>query len=322
VTARPVVVILGPRDEPPPGIEGAAALAEVRSADGVPQLRDTLPGADALFFWRASRHDLAEAWEVADRLRWIQTASDGVDGLLFASLVDSDVVVTNGRGIFDDAIAEWVIGMLLGFVTRIPESFAAQRQHRWISGETERLAGSRLLVVGPGPIGRAVATRARALGMEIAAVGRTARMDQVFGQIRPVAELAEAVADADVVLDALPLTPQTHHLFDAQVFAAMRPTARFVNVGRGATVDEPALIRALQAGQLAGAALDVFETEPLPADSPLWDLPGVIVSPHMCGDFAGWEEVAVALFLDNLGRFARGEDLRNLVDKRAGFGVG
>ena len=147
-------------------------------------------------------------------------------------------------------------------------------------------------------------------------------MDPMFGQIRPVAELAEAVADADVVLDALPLTPETHHLFDAQVFAAMRPTARFVNVGRGATVDEPSLIRALQAGQLSGAALDVFETEPLPADSPLWDLPGVIVSPHMCGDFQGWEEVAVALFLDNLGRFARGEELRNPVDKHAGFGVG
>ncbi len=319
---RPVAVILGPRDEPPPGIERASEHAELRTADGPAHLREALPGADALFFWRASRHDLEEAWDAAGRLRWIQTASDGVDGLLFPSLVDSAVVVTNGRGIFEDAIAEWVIGVLLGFVTRIPESFAAQRQHRWISGETERLAGSRLLVVGPGPIGRAVATRARALGMEIAAVGRTARMDQMFGELRPVAELAEAVTDADVVLDALPLTPETHHLFDAQVFAAMRPTARFVNVGRGATVDEPALIRALQAGQLSGAALDVFETEPLPADSPLWDLPGVIVSPHMCGDFQGWEEVAVALFLDNLGRFARGEELRNPVDKHAGFGVG
>ncbi len=319
---RPVAVIQGPRDAPPPGIERASAHAELRTADGPAHLREALPGADALFFWRARRDDLEEAWDAADRLRWIQTASDGVDGLLFPSLVGSDVLVTNGRGIFEDAIAEWVIGVLLGFVTRIPESFAAQRQHRWISGETERLAGSRLLVVGPGPIGRAVATRARALGMEIAAVGRTARMDQMFGQICPVAELIEAVADADVVLDTVPLTPETHHLFDAQVFAAMRPTARFVNVGRGATVDEPSLIRALQAGQLSGAALDVFETEPLPADSPLWDLPGVIVSPHMCGDFQGWEEVAVALFLDNLGRFARGEELRNPVDKHAGFGVG
>ena len=322
MTDRPIVVILGPRDEPPPGIERAHEQAELRSAHGDIELRDVLPGADALFFWRASRRDLEAAWDAADRLRWIQTASDGVDGLLFPALIAADTIVTNGRGIFDDAIAEWVIAALLGFATRIPESFAAQRQHRWISGETERLAGSKLLVVGPGPIGRAVATRARALGMDVAAVGRTSRPDDHFGQIRAVAELTHAVAEADVVLDTLPLTPETRHLFNADVFAAMRPTARFVNVGRGATVDEPALIRALQAGQLAGAALDVFETEPLPADSPLWDLPGVIISPHMCGDFQGWENVAVELFLDNLGRFARGEDLRNRVDKHAGFGVG
>lgn len=322
MTVRPVVVVLGPRDEPPPGIERAAEHAELRAADGAAQLRDALPGADVLFFWRARRGDLEEAWDAADGLRWIQTASDGVDGLLFPALACSDIIVTNGRGIFDDAIAEWVIGVLLGFVTRIPESFAAQRQHRWISGETERLAGRRLLIVGPGPIGRAVATRARSLGMEIDAVGRTSRMDDMFGHVRSIADLKEAVAAADVVVDTLPLTPETHHLFDGQVFAAMRPTARFVNVGRGATVDEPALITALRAGQLAGAALDVFETEPLPADSPLWDLPGVIISPHMCGDFQGWEEAAVALFLDNLARFAHGEDLRNLVDKHAGFGVG
>ncbi|MEA2521562.1 MAG: hypothetical protein QOI81_1208, partial [Actinomycetota bacterium] len=274
-----------------------------------------------LFFWHASRRDLEEAWEAAKGLRWIQTASDGVDGLLFPALVDADTVVTNGRGIFDDAIAEWVIGVLLGFATRIPESFAAQRQHRWVSGPTERLAGSRLLVVGPGPIGRAVATRARSLGMELAAVGRTPRDDELFGRVRGVSELEAAASEADVVVDTLPLTPGTQHLFDAAVFAAMRPTARFVNVGRGATVDEPALIRALQTGEIAGAALDVFETEPLAADSPLWDLSGVIISPHMCGDFQGWEEAAVDLFLDNLGRFVRDEPLRNPVDKRAGFGA-
>ncbi len=322
MTERPAVVVLGPRDEPPPGIDRATELAELRFAHGDAELREALPGADGLFFWRASRRDLETAWDSADRLRWIQTASDGVDGLLFPALAASDTIVTNGRGIFDDAIAEWVIGSLLAFATRIPESFAAQRQHRWISGETERLAGSTLLVVGPGPIGRAVATRARALGMEVAAVGRTSRPDDLFGQILGIGELVHAVAGADVVVDTLPLTPGTRHLFDAAVFAAMRPTARFVNVGRGATVDEPALIAALGARQLAGAALDVFETEPLPADSPLWDLPGVIISPHMCGDFLGWENVAVDLFLDNLGRFARGEDLRNLVDKHAGFGVG
>ncbi|MEP7060390.1 MAG: D-2-hydroxyacid dehydrogenase [Actinomycetota bacterium] len=319
---RPVVVILGPRGEPPPGIKGAEAFADLRFADSLNEIRDALPGADALFFWHASRRDLEEAWDAADQLRWIQTASDGVDGLLFPALISSETLVTNGRGIFEDAIAEWVIGVLLGFATRIPQSFAAQRQHRWISGETERLAGSSLLVVGPGPIGRAVATRAGALGMEIAAVGRTAREDDLFGRVRPVGELADAVADADVVVDTLPITLETHHLFDARIFSAMRPTARFVNVGRGATVDEPALIRALQKREIAGAALDVFETEPLAADSPLWDLPGVIISPHMCGDFEGWEEMAVDLFLDNLARFARGETLRNPVDKHAGFGAG
>jgi phosphoglycerate dehydrogenase-like enzyme len=321
VTARPVIVVLGPRDEPPPGIKRAEELADLRFADSPNELHDALPGADGLFFWHASRRDLEDVWDAAAGLRWIQTASDGVDGLLFPALIEADTVVTNGRGIFDDAIAEWVIGVLLGFATRIPESLSAQRQHRWVSGETERLAGSRLLVVGPGPIGRAVATRARALGMKVAAVGRTPRRNDVFGDVRGVSELAAAVADADVVVDTLPLTPDTRHLFDARVFAAMRPTARFVNVGRGATVDEPALIRALEDGEIAGAALDVFETEPLAADSPLWDLPGVIISPHMCGDFQGWEEVAVDLFLDNLGRFARGEPLRNHVDKYAGFGA-
>jgi phosphoglycerate dehydrogenase-like enzyme len=130
------------------------------------------------------------------------------------------------------------------------------------------------------------------------------------------------LAEADVVLDALPLSPGTHHFFDADAFAAMKPTARFLNVGRGATVDEAALVDALERGSLGGAALDVFEEEPLPAGSPLWTLPTVVVSPHICGDFDGWERAVVDVFLDNLGRFVRGETLRNRVDTEAGFGIG
>jgi phosphoglycerate dehydrogenase-like enzyme len=124
------------------------------------------------------------------------------------------------------------------------------------------------------------------------------------------------------VLDALPLTAETRHVFDAAALAAMRPSARFYNVGRGATVDEPALIEALRAGVIAGAALDVYEEEPLPASSPLWSMPNAIVSPHACGDVDGWEETVVGVFVDNVGRFARGEPLRNPVDATAGFGVG
>jgi phosphoglycerate dehydrogenase-like enzyme len=187
---------------------------------------------------------------------------------------------------------------------------------------SQRLAGQRLLVLGPGPIGRAAARRAHDLGMSVAAVGRAPRPDDLFERIGGPGELHTMLAEADVVFDALPLTPDTHRYVDATALAAMKPTARFLNVGRGSTVDEDALIRALQEGRIAGAALDVFEVEPLPTDSPLWTMPNVIVSPHICGDFDGWEEASVGVFVDNLGRFVRGEPLRNLADTSLGFGVG
>jgi phosphoglycerate dehydrogenase-like enzyme len=318
---RPFVVVLGGGEgEAPPGIERASTDVALRFAPDADALIAALPGASGLFFWRAERRWLEDAWAKADDLRWIQSASDGVDGLLFPELVASDVDVTNARGVFEDAIAEWVIGAMLAFTSKFLMQRDAQRASEWAHDSTERLEGRRLIVVGPGPIGRATAVRARALGMFVGAVGRSARHDDLFGDI--VTDLHTALSDADFVLDALPLTQDTRHLFDTGAFAAMRRTARFINVGRGSTVDEAALIAALRASEIAGAALDVFETEPLPADSPLWSMPQVLVSPHMCGDFDGWEEAVVDVFVDNCGRLARGEPFRNPVDKSAGFGVG
>ena len=150
--------------------------------------------------------------------------------------------------------------------------------------------GTRLLVVGPGPLGRAIGPALRDdLGMRVEAVGRTARAGTTCSRSSRADDLHAVLAEADVVLDALPLTPQTRHMFDAAAFAAMKPTARFVNVGRGGTVDERRSSTRSHRGAIAGAALDVFEEEPLPADSPLWSMPNVIVSPHMSGDFEGWE---------------------------------
>ncbi len=317
------VVVLGAgADDPPPGIEGAADLADLRWAPGPSELAAALPGAEALFFWRAERAWLADAWGQAMDLRWIQSASDGVDGLLFPALVDSDVAVTNARGVFEEPIAEWVITAIGALATGLATSVRDGLGGRWADERhRDRIAGSRLLVVGPGPIGRATAMRARALGMEVEAIGRRARDDEVLGRIGGPDDLHAALGRADHVLDALPMAPGTERLFDAAAFAAMRPTTRFYNVGRGGTVDERALIEALRSGALAGAALDVFEQEPLPADSPLWRLPNVIVSPHICGDFDGWERVVVYLFVENLRRFVRGEPLRNPVDTVAGFGV-
>ena len=324
VSSKPVVVILGAgRDEPPPGIEAVGDSVELRYAPDGDALAVELPHADAIFSWRTDPVWLPSVWPPPERLRWIQSASAGVDTLLFPGLIESDVVVTNARGVFEDPIAEWVIGAMLAFATGLHRSIVDQSRGVWDDHRhTRRLAGARLVVVGPGPIGHATATRAMGLGMSVAMVGRQPRTHETFGDVLGVGQLHRALADADHVLDALPSTEQTRGMFDAAAFGAMPARARFYNVGRGATVDEPALVAALEAGTIAGAALDVFATEPLPADSPLWTLPNVIVSPHVSGDVEGWERDLVSVFVENARRFAAGEPLRNLIDKEAGHGVG
>jgi phosphoglycerate dehydrogenase-like enzyme len=322
--ARTSVLVVGASaGDPPPGMTATADAVEVTYAETADAVGDAIGHADVIFAWRARRELLEDAWPRRTRLRWIQTASAGVDSLLFPALVDSDVVLTNARGIFDDAIAEWAIGMMAVFAKGVLGVIERQRRHEWRHELTEPLAGRNLLVVGVGGIGRAIGRNARALGLDVLGVGRTARAgDDVFRAIVGADELAEVLPWADVVVDVLPATPQTRRVFDAAAFAAMRPGARFLNVGRGWTVDETALVGALRDRRIAGAALDVFEEEPLADDSPLWDLPNVVVSPHMSGDFAGWHEAVVELFLQNLLRFVRGERLRGVVDKRLGYAAG
>lgn len=323
---RPAVLVLGAEaDAPPAGIEAVDRDVELLFAADGDALVEMAERADGIFFFRARGAWLRAAWPLMSRLRWIHSASDGVDAVLFPDLVVSDVTVTNSRGVFDASIAEWVVGAMLAFATRILDQRDAQLAGRWMEGTTERLGGRRLLIVGPGPIGRAVADRASALGMGVELAGRSARTDDRYGPIVSTSDTAafeRALGEADYVVDVLPLTPDTDRMFDADRFAAMRPTARFVNVGRGDTVDETALIEALASGSIAGSALDVFHQEPLPEESPLWTMPQVLISPHMCGDFEGWERDVIAMFCDNAARFARGEPLRNLVDKAAGHGVG
>jgi phosphoglycerate dehydrogenase-like enzyme len=315
-----VVVMGATLDDPPPGIGVIADAVDLAFADEVAGLADVLPGSDVLFAWRPRGRLLSEAWGHAGGLRWIQSASAGVDTLLFPQLVASHVVVTNARGVFDDAIAEYVVGLILLFSKGLAGVLDAQRRGEWRHREVERLEQKRVLVAGTGPIGRAIARSCAAMGMQVRGVGRTARpRDGEFGRVFAAEDLAEAAGWADYVVDALPATDATRHMFDGAVFAAMNPGARFINVGRGSTVDEPALVRALREGGIAGAALDVFEEEPLPAESPLWEMPNVVVSPHMAGDFAGWRESAVELFVRNLERYLTGRPLLNVVDKERGY---
>jgi phosphoglycerate dehydrogenase-like enzyme len=321
LTDRPRLIVMGATaDRPPPGVGVVGEAVDVSFADTVPELAAALPGAEVLFAWRPRSGLLEPAWEHAGDLKWVQSGSAGVEDLLFAGLVDSHVVLTNSRGVFDDAMAEYVLGLLLLFAKGFPGVLDRQRRREWRARDSERLAGKRVLVVGVGSVGRAIGRTCSRAGMTVRGVGTTARgRDDVFGVVFGTDELSDACSWADVVVNALPSTPTTHHLFDESVFAAMEPSTRFVNVGRGGTVDELALIHALQEDRLAGAALDVFEQEPLPEDSPLWDMPNVIVSPHMSSDFAGWRESTVELFLENLERYLTGRPLRNVVDKRRGY---
>jgi len=303
-----------------PGIETVLSDISVRCAPNLAALRDTLPGASVLLGWKFDATELHDAWDCVDQLRWIQWPGAGVDAVLCPFLVESDIALTNMRGVFDRAIAEYVLGLILAFAKDLPETCIAQKEQRWAYRLTERIERCQVLVVGVGGIGRAIGQILGAVGCQVHGVGRSARADDSdFAAIYASGDLDQALTNADYVVVAAPLTDKTRGLFGAKQFAAMKKSARFVNVGRGALVNETALVEALQQQQIAGAALDVFETEPLPPDSPLWDFENVIVSPHMSGDYDGHHATVVQVFLDNLSRFRRGEPLLNRVDKRLGF---
>ena len=276
--------------------------------------------ADALFVWNVRGGFVRRSWSGFDRLRWVHTATAGVEHLLFPEMVESDVVLTNSRFLFDQALAEYTIGLMLCLSKDFGTTVTHQREHRWVQREADMLAGKAAVMVGVGPIARRTAQMAKALGMTVRGVGRTARGgDPDFGEVAASTELIEALTGADYVVIVLPGTPETAGMIDAAAIRALSPAARLINVGRAATLDQDALAEALRTGRLAGAALDVVSPEPLPPDDPLWDVPNLLISPHMSGDHRGWREEAVAIFERNLERWCRGEPLLNVVDKHLGY---
>ena len=315
---RPVVAALY-REALPPRLSEIEELADVRltKAGG---LATAMDGADVLYQWHSFSPALRENWGAAASLKWIHVTAAGVSQLMFDELVASDVLYTNSRGVLSTAIAEFALGFVLDMAKDSHASFRLQQQQRWQHRTTRKVQGQSALVVGTGSIGREIARLFRAVGMDVDGAGRTARSgDADFGRIHASGELAAVVHDYDYVVLAAPLTADTTGLVGAEVLAAMKSSARLVNVGRGQLVDTAALTDALTSGTIAGAALDVVDPEPLPEGHPLWSLENVIITPHMCGDTEDYLDDLGKLFVENLKRYRNGEPLENVVDKTLGF---
>lgn len=284
------------------------------------EFRAMLGEAEVLYdFPRGHTRDLVE---VAPRLRWVQGSMAGAGEVARkAGLEDADVVVTTASGVFSGPLAEFALAALLYHAKQFDRLRREKAEKLWRQATTGTLEGKTLCIVGMGNIGRAVAGRAKPFGVRVTGVKRTVREDdeawRYADALYATADLKDALGEADYVVATLPGTPETRRLIDAGALERMKPGAYFVNIGRGSVVDEAALVEALESGRLSGAALDVFETEPLPEDSPLWEMERVIFSPHstdMVPELINKRQTE--LFCENLRRYLAGEDLVNVLDKR------
>lgn len=261
----------------------------------------------------------------APHLKWIQAASAGVEFVAgIPELVASDIVLTNTRGAHGPSIGEHALALLLTMTRHIPESIEQFNRRHWERGRLYKTAreigGLTMGIIGFGSLGRGIAQRALAFEMNLLAVDVQAMSGQPFlDEVWPVSRLDDLMEQSDVVVVAAPLTAETRHLLDAGRLAKMKSDAYLVVVSRGGIVVEDALLEVLNEGRIAGAALDVVEQEPLPSDSPLWDAPRFVLTPHLAGASAPKERRVVEIFKENLGRYQRGEPLLNVVDKARGF---
>lgn len=269
-----------------------------------------------------------EEFQAARKLRWIHSSAAAIHQFLFPELVNSDVQLTNGRDVHGPAVAEQTMGMIFALAKRIPQAVRFQQRRFWgqqvvweeYSGPQE-LSGLTLGIVGLGAIGRNLARHAACFGMKVVAVREHVGLPkpEFVEQVFPTSRLNEMLAISDYAVIAVPVTPSTQAMINREQLAAMKPSAFLLNVSRGALVDEAALIQALQEKKIAGAALDVFQKEPLPADSPLWDVENVLITPHTAGMNAKMWELQYDLFAENLRRYLNGQPLLALVDKKAGY---
>ena len=320
--SRPLVLVLS--DAPNPHLD-----PQLRMIEKVPHIFIDSPAdltkeahqAAAILHWAGPRELLREVFLACPNVRWVHSRSAGLDRVLFPELVQSPVPLTNGKRVFSQSLGEFALAAMLYFAKDFRRMFRNQEAGRWEQFLVEEIAGQTVGIVGYGDIGRAVASRTQAMGMRVLALKRHAASspDPFVSQFFKPEELNALLAQCDFVVVAAPLTPETHHMIGDAAFAAMKPNAVVINIGRGPVIDQEAMVRALSQRKIKGAGLDVFEQEPIPPGDPIYKLENVLISPH-CADQTGeWLNRAMQFFLQQYDRFSNGEPLENIVEKRLGY---
>jgi phosphoglycerate dehydrogenase-like enzyme len=304
-------------------LERIEAVAEGISAEASRTMEEAMARAGEVEVIQAGRWS-DELWKAAARLKWVQSGGAGVERFMTPDFVASPIILTNAQGVYAIPIADHVMTFVLHFSRRFNELVRRQIAGEWEGWEerrsSEELCEKTLGIIGLGGIGSEVAKRAKAFGMRVIAVRRRPESpSQYADEVRGADELAWLLRESDFVALCSALTHETRHLIGLRELKLMKRTAYLVNIGRGGLVDEQALIAALREGEIAGAGLDVFEEEPLPGESPLWDMANVMITPHDAGSSPRSHERFMALFCENLRRYVGGEPLLNVVSKRAGY---
>ena len=321
------LLVIGPPGHPSlRTLDSLKDAAEIAVGDTPEFLNEHAAEAEVVLYTGLEGKTLpfAEIWPHLASIKWVHSLSAGVEKYMIPAFVESPVPLTNARGVFKRSLADFAILGILYFTKKVRRLVESQRAHKWENFGVGWVPDKVVGIVGYGEIGQECGRLAKAMGMKVHAVRRNperSKEDPLLERVFPSAQLHEMLQEVDVVIAAAPLTHNTRHMLSDSEFNAMKRSAIVINVGRGPVIDEAALIRALQAKTIAGAALDVFEEEPLPPTSPLWDMENVLISPH-CTDRTenpDWQELSVQLFLRNFEHYRKGEPLENVVDKKAGY---
>ena len=317
------ILVLADPTEPVLGmLDALPASTTIAAGSSVEAFARTVADATVIFSWSMNGKLLESVFAMAPRVRWVHSRAAGLDGLLFPALVESPVPLTNGRGVFSESLGEFVIGAAVFFAKDFRRMLRSQEAGVWDQFDIQPIEGATIGIVGYGDIGRAIARRAHAFGMKVLALRKRPEqsandplIDEVFSPERKL----EMLARCDYIAAAAPLTSETRGMIAEPELRVMKKTAVVMNVGRGPLFDEGALVRALEEGWIAGAALDVFDREPLPSGHPFYRLKNVLLSPHCADHTPGWLADAMRFFLQQFERFSKGEPLLNVVEKSRGY---